>query len=167
MKPQDIFIALKIATLSNQQWTQAHLSETLKISAGEVSNALERLQNAGLLSEDKKRINQLAFKEFLVHGLKYVFPVKVGAKVRGFPTAHSASPIKEHIVQSDDAFVWAYSYGTNRGLAIEPLYKTVPKIAAADPELYKLLVIVDTLRIGRVREVKIAVSELDKLLTND
>ncbi|MDR2906482.1 MAG: hypothetical protein LBU91_00630, partial [Bacteroidales bacterium] len=75
--------------------------------------------------------------------------------------------IKEHITQNDDVFVWSYSYGTNRGLAIEPLYKTVPKIVATDPELYNLLVIVDTLRMGRTREVKIAISELDKFLTND
>ena len=167
MKPQDILIALKIATFSNQEWAQIQLAETLRISAGEVSNALERLVKASLLSSDKKRINKLALKEFLVHGLKYVFPAKIGTKVRGLPTAHSADPIKEHIVQNDDVFVWSYSYGTKRGYAIEPLYKTAPKIVATEPELYKLLVIIDTLRIGRVREVKIAISELDKILPND
>jgi len=167
MKPQDILIALKIVDYSNQEWTQIQLSEALQISAGEVSNALERLVSAGLLSDDKKQINKLALKEFLVHGLKYVFPVKPGAKMRGLATAHSASPIKEHIVQNDEIFVWSYSYGTKRGYAIEPLYKTVPKIVATEPELYKLLAIVDTLRIGRAREVEIAISELDKFLAND
>jgi len=167
MKPQDILIALKIVDVSNQKWTQFQLSEILQISPGEVSNALDRLVSAGLLSNDKKQINKLALKEFLVHGLKYVFPAKVGTKVRGLPTAHSASPIKEHIVLNEEIFVWSYSYGTKRGYAIEPLYKTVPKIVVAEPELYKLLVIVDTLRIGRAREVEIAISELDKLLSND
>jgi hypothetical protein len=167
MKPQDILIALKIVALSNQEWVQYQLAETLGIITSEVSCALERLVVSGLLDQDKKRVNRLALKEFLVHGLKYVFPVRAGAKVRGLPTAHSASPIKEHIAQGDDTYVWAYSYGTKRGYTIEPLYKTVPKAATNDDELYKLLVIVDTLRVGRAREVEIAVSELDKFLEND
>jgi hypothetical protein len=33
-------------------------------------------------------------EEFLIHGLKYVFPAYPGALVRGVPTAHSAEPLK-------------------------------------------------------------------------
>ena len=45
---------------------------------------------------------------------------------------------------------------------IEPLYKSVPEIVNDDAELYELLVIVDTLRIGKIREIEIAKSELKK-----
>ena len=43
---------------------------------------------------------------------------------------------------------------------IEPLYPSVPEAAMRDEELYQLLVIVDTLRIGRAREKEIAIKEL-------
>ena len=167
MKPQDILIALKIVTLKNQEWTQSQLAESLKISAGEVSNALDRLVDSRLLSSDKKMIFALSLKEFLIYGLKYVFPARIGTKVRGIPTAHSAPPINEQIVQNGDGYVWSYSYGTKRGLAVSPLYKTVPKIVANEPELYKLLVLIDALRVGRARERSIALVELDKIFLDD
>ena len=45
---------------------------------------------------------------------------------------------------------------------IEPLCPSVPEAALRDQELYQLLVIADTLRMGRSREKEIAVAELDK-----
>lgn len=36
------------------------------------------------------------------------------------------------------------------------MYKSVPEIVNDDAELYELLVIVDTLRIGKIREIEIA-----------
>ena len=38
------------------------------------------------------------------YGIKYVFPVEPGALVRGIPTAHSASPIKDHILSGTDTY---------------------------------------------------------------
>lgn len=162
VKPQDIVILLKLLSLGESPWTQLQLAEGLKISPAEVSNAFDRLVEAGFINQSKDRINKQALKEFLVHGLKYTFPPKIGAKTRGIATAHSASPIKEHIHEGEDNFVWPYYKGTKRGLQIEPLYKTVPEVAINDAALYELLVIVDTLRVGRVREVEVAISELDK-----
>jgi hypothetical protein len=40
----------------------------------------------------------------------------------------------------------------------------VPEAAEKDPELYRLLVIADTLRMGRVRERNVAIQELDKYI---
>lgn len=155
---------LKIVSLGEVPWTQLQLAEGLKLSPAEVSNVFDRCVEAGFINQSKDRINKQALKEFLVHGLKYTFPPKIGAKTRGIATAHSASPIKEHIHEGEDNFVWPYYKGTKRGLQIEPLYKTVPEVASNDPALYELLVIVDTLRVGRVREIEIAVAELDKRL---
>ena len=97
-----------------------------------------------------------------MYGLRYVYPVQLGGIVRGIPTAVSASPLKEQITQGKDVYVWPYKKGTVRGQAIPPLYATVPEAVANDEELYKLLVIVDALRMGRAREREIAISELDK-----
>ncbi|MDX9908220.1 MAG: hypothetical protein RBS23_02070 [Mariniphaga sp.] len=74
----------------------------------------------------KKKVNINSFTEFLIYGLKYVFPTEPGAIVKGTPTAHSASPIKEHISSDADVYVWSNAKGTHRGQAIEPLYKRAP-----------------------------------------
>ena len=165
IKSQDILILLHLLTLP-QKWIQIEVAKTLMISPSEVSNALNRCVVAGFINADKSRINKLAIREFLISGLKYTFPAEISAKVRGIATAHSASPIIESIVEGDDIYVWSYYLGTRRGHGIKPLYKTVTKIVGNNPELYELLVIVDTLRIGKVREMEIAIEELDKRLNN-
>ena len=138
------------------------IAQSLGISPAEISDAMERCRIAQLVDTDKVRVNTLALKDFLVYGIRYVFPAVTGRVMRGVPTAVSASPIKDQIAQGKDVFVWPYKKGTVRGQAIAPLYATVPEAVANDEELYKLLVIVDTLRMGRAREREIAISELDK-----
>jgi hypothetical protein len=54
--------------------------------------------------------------------------------------------------------------GKSRGIALAPLYKTVPIAALRDPLLYEKLALVDALRDGRTRERKLAEEELKKLL---
>ena len=100
----------------------------------------------------------------MVYGLKYVFPAEPGATVKGVATAHSASPLKEHFGFVKDIYVWSYAKGKQRGQAIEPLYNTLPETAESDKLFYELLTIIDTIRIGKVREVKIAINELKKRL---
>lgn len=164
MKPQDILVILKVVSLKQETWTQAAIADSLMISPAEVSSVFERLIELGLINHTKDRVNKQALREFLVHGLKYVFPAKLGPKVRGIATAHSAPPIKNFITEGEDIFVWKSAKGNRRGLSVEPLYKTVPKIVSTNKVLYELLVIIDTLRIGRAREIGIAITELDKRL---
>lgn len=51
-----------------------------------------------------------------------------------------------------------------RGQAIAPLYRSVPQAAKNDPKLYALLSLTDAIRVSRVREQRLAASELEKLL---
>lgn len=164
MKSQDILVILKLLLLRKKDWTQAQIAASLKISAAEMSAVFERLKRSGFIDTSKLKVRELAIREFLIHGLKYVFPAVLGTKVRGIATAHSASPILQHIIESEEIYVWKSTKGNRRGIEITPLYKTVPIIATADPQLYELLVIVDTLRIGKAREREIAIAELDKIL---
>lgn len=165
IKSQDILILLYLLT-KPEGWLQSEVAESLLISPAEVSNALNRCVVSGLINGDKSRVNKLALREFLIGGLKYAFPAEVSAKIRGIVTAHSASPIKEKIAEGEDIYVWSHYLGTRRGFGVKPLYKTVPKIAEKNPALYELLVIADTIRIGKVREIEIAIEELDKRLNN-
>ena len=164
MRPQDIVVLLKIIALQHEDWNNADLAYSLKISASEISEVLNRSRISGLIDTKKRKVHINSFKEFLIYGLKYVFPAELGAIVRGIPTAHSASPIKEHILPGNDIYVWPYAKGNIRGQKIEPLYKTLPIAVQDDKLFYELLVIIDTIRIGRVREIKIATEELEKRL---
>lgn len=164
MRPQDILVLLKIVSIHNQNWRNIDIANALQLSPSEVSEALNRCRIAGLIDSKKRSVHANSFREFLIYGLKYVFPVEPGAVVKGIPTAHSASPINEHIASGGDVYVWPYAKGTQRGQSIEPLYKTLPAIIQEDKMFYELLAIVDTIRVGRARELKIAIEELEKRL---
>ena len=163
MRPQDIVIMLKIVASKNENWTNSDMAYQLKISGSEISEALNRCKIAGLIDSRKRKVNTRSFLEFLIYGLKYVFPAEPGAMVKGIPTAHSAPPINEYISQGE-MYVWPYARGTQRGQAIEPLYKTIPEIVMEDEIFYELLYIIDAIRVGRSREINIAKRELENRL---
>lgn len=164
IKPQDILVLLKIIAMGNRNWRQSEIADELGISRAEVSNVLERCAAVGLVDEDKRVPQRAALLEFIQHGLKYVFPAKPGPLCRGIATSHSAPPLAKKIVsEPGDAYVWPRADGDLRGQEIEPLY---PSISSIDfkkaPKLYEMLALVDAIRVGRARERKLAVEELDK-----
>lgn len=162
MRPQDIAILLKIVSLGKKAWKTTDLASQLYISQSEISQSLHRNWSAGLLDDSKRSVHKRSLVEFLVHGVKYVYPEKPGPIVRGTPTAHSAPPLSKMIQLSGDVYVWPHEEGTVRGETIRPLYPSVPKAAGVDPVFYELLALVDAIRLGRSREVKIAADELHK-----
>lgn len=164
MRPQDIVILMKLISTKQEGITNKQIAAELGISASEVSEALERCRVARLVDESKKKVNTLALEEFLVHGLKYTFPVIPMRQTRGIATGISASPIKEQISASSEVYVWPDPKGDIRGYAITPLYRTVPQAVQSDSKLYELLAIGDTLRFGRPREVEIAKKELNSII---
>lgn len=163
MRPHDIMVLLKIAAKGTQKWQMKDLAVELGISASEVSESINRSLQAGLLANDKKRLMKAALLEFLQYGLPYVFPQKPGALVRGVPTAHSAPPL-DKFIESSELYVWPSAKGNARGQTIEPLYSSVVIAIEKDRLLYELLALVDTLRVGRVREKQLAMEELKKRL---
>ena len=164
MKELDLVVLLKKLTPQGQSLSLRRLAEELGMSASSVSESLERSKKAQLVDRTKKRVNTLALQEFMEHGLAYVFPVEAGRVIRGVPTYVSASPIKEQVANAANQFVWHYAKGDARGQKIEPLHPSVPEAALRDKDLYRLLVIADTLRVGRVREKEIAIAELSKYI---
>ena len=83
----------------------------------------------------------------------------------GMPTAHSHEYLRKKIV-SDQYYVWPDPLGKDRGVALDPLYGKQVEAVKNDEQLYKLLALVDVLRIGRVREIKLAVAELERIMLN-
>ncbi len=164
MRPQDVVILLNIIAQNSEFWNHLTLSYELHISQSEVSESLHRSAFAGLINNEKKSVHRLSLLEFLIHGLKYVFPVKPGPVVRGVPTAHSVGSLAEIIKYASDVYVWPDEAGTVRGQAIEPLYSSVPKAVKQNIRLHELLALVDAIRVGRAREQNIAAEELTRLI---
>jgi len=165
MQGQDIALLLKLAIQNEPNVPSKELAASLFISPSEVSKALKRCVDSGLLyiSSAEKRVNQTALLEFLGHGLRYVFPPARGSLVRGVPTAASAEPLKSRLLESGEPpTVWPYAEGNIRGIAIMPLYKAAPKAALRDPKFYAVLSLADGLRSGRTRERNLAIKLLEK-----
>ena len=110
MRPQDVVILLKIAAKGDKNWRMKDIATELGISGSEVSESFNRSILAGLLNSDKQQLMKSALLEFLQHGLKYVFPQKPGALVRGMPTAHAAPPLRQ-LIQSEEMYVWQWAEG--------------------------------------------------------
>ncbi len=161
MRPQDIVILLKIATLKDHHWLMKDIAYGLFISASEVSESINRSMVAGLIASDKKSLMKEALLEFLQYGIKYIYPQRPGAISRGIATAFSAAPLSK-VINSSEPVVWPYVKGDIRGQAIEPLHPSVPKACLHDPGLYELLALTDALRIGKAREQEYAIKELRK-----
>jgi hypothetical protein len=161
MRQLDIVILMKLVALETTPWQYRDLSSSLHISISEISESLNRSMIAGLLDHERKNIMRNSFMEFIQYGFHYVFPQLPGAIVNGIPTAHSHPYYKDQIL-SQIPYVWPSSSGGIRGQAIQPLHKGVVKAVEQDELLYVLLASLDILRIGKVREVNLAVQLLKK-----
>lgn len=187
MKSQDIVLLLKLVTLERpglipgvaavrdvppvmaEAFSVRALGDATGISKSEVSAALRRCIHAGLARVDPETgrpgVNTYGLSEFLLHGIKYVFPVKPGRRVRGVPTAHSAPVwVGKLLSTGGQVFVWADPEGEAVGEHIEPLFRSVPAAARRDPVLYGLLALVDSVRVGRAREAGLAKQWLKEYL---
>jgi len=161
LKPQDIYILLKLVAMGESQWSYASVASDLFMSASEIHAGIKRAVAARLMSSDSVRPLKKSLEEFLIHGVKYAFPPDHGGLTRGVATGYAAPPLKDIITQPNEPPpVWPDPEGNTRGYEFSPLYKTVPKAAAKDAKLYELLAIVDAIRDGRAREREIAVKEL-------
>lgn len=163
MKPQDLAIILKIILLQNKEWRVVDIANNLYLSQSEVSKALARLAYSGLIDEEKKHPAKSAVLDFIKSAVKYVFPARPGRLLRGVPTSHSAPPLKSKI-RSENKYVWPHLEGKIRGESIEPLYRGAVEASLNDPELYEVLSLIDSLRVGKVREQELAIKELEKRL---
>ena len=104
MQGQDIAILLKLAIQNEPQTPSKELADSLSVSQSEVSKALKRCADAGLIhiSGAEKRVNRSGLMEFLAHGLKYAFPPQRGSMARGVPTAAAAEPLKSRLVEDNE-----------------------------------------------------------------
>ena len=166
LKPQDIFVLLKLVTMGKLSWSYANLAVSLKMSPSQLHSAIKRALLSRLAIRKAERIlpQMKNLEEFLVHGIQYAFPVEPAGVTRGMPTSHAAPPLCKKLVLSSSELppVWPDPMGEVKGTAITPLFKSAPIVSRTNPELYELLALTDALRSGRVRERKLAINHLRK-----
>jgi hypothetical protein len=167
LRAQDIVVLLKLAMLpGGERPRQADLGTALGLSQAEVHKALKRAAEAGLYEPQQSAVLRRALLELLEHGVRYVYPARLGGPSRGLPTAWAAPPLSLKLRGGNDQErpVWAHPDGKVRGPAVKPLYETVPEAALHDVRLYEALALVDAIRLGGARERKLAVEELRRRL---
>lgn len=158
------------AGITNQSlYTVRALELQTGISKTQINLSLKHCMDIGLAKIDRKqgvpRANTTALFEFIVYGLKYVFPVRVGELTRGIATSFAAPVLPRSIISAGDHVpVWPYARGNTMGMRVEPLFKTAADAARRDPEMYALLALVDAIRMGQPRERKIAANLLHEHL---
>jgi hypothetical protein len=156
----------------SEQYRVRTLAATTGISKSQIGPALKRCEAAGLARRDRvtgfPRVNARAVLEFLVHGLRYVYPARPGGLARGIATGLGA-PVLEGELMTAGEFVpvWPDPLGRTKGLAVTPIYKTVPLAVRHDALLYSLLALTDALRLGAARERQIAQDRMARLLRAD
>jgi len=161
LRPQDIVVVLAVHHLATVRWTYALLADRLGIPDSHAHAAVQRAIRSHFVEADSRRVRTRNLLEFLQHGIRYAFPVEPGPVARGVPTGSSAPPLNA-LMQGNPAgdLVWAHLDGTATGQSLAPLHANVPNIAMRSPPLHECLALVDSLRIGGVRERQLATREL-------
>ena len=160
MRPQDVVVLIKVLLEKDSNWTQVSLARSLFMSQSEISESLSRSRYARLLYDKGRKVARQPFMDLLEYGIPFIFPQHPGNVVRGIPTGHSASPLKEEII-SEQHYVWPYAKGHVRGQSVLPLYYSVPQAIELDKQLYEMLALIDALRVGKVREKNLALEILN------
>lgn len=160
LKPQDLLVLLKVAAHPPRPWTYAELGGALSMSASEAHASVKRAVASGLAVAPARRNwspVRPGLLEFMLHGVRYVWPAVPGPLKRGVPTSFGAEPLVSRLTAAPgEAPVWAHPEGSARGPTLSPIYRSVPQAALADPALHRLLALLDALRVGRARERTLA-----------
>jgi hypothetical protein len=159
----DLLVAMKLAAHEGEPTSVRQLEDDLGLSKSGAANSLRRLRELDLLKVDAtggRRVNRLLLRDCLEHAVRWIAPAHVGEFELGLPTAHAAEALKQRLTGDDDPVVIPLPHGPLRGRAVSPLHPLAPAAAATDPKLYRLLAVVDALRIGRARDRQLAVAEL-------
>ena len=162
LRPMDVPVALQLADSGSQTYEQ--IGDMLGISQSTAHDSVRRLRVAGLVRAEHLLANRLALMEFLEHGVRYAFPAVLEAPAPGIPTAFSGPALVEEIV-ADQPVVWPVANGTAFGPAISPLLPNVAELPRRHPALYRLLTLVDAVRVGRARERSLAIDLLKSTLS--
>jgi len=170
MNASDIYALLSLIVKRNKSETLRDWSARTGLSKTSLERCLKRLKISGFVLETVNG-NKVVFKnveEFILHGFKYVFPIKRGGLGRGVLTGIEASSLSNEFVKAEYPLVWPHYKGTEKGYIVSPLHEKVPELVILekmDKDLYEMLALLDVLRVGQMREQEAAKKRFIKLLS--
>lgn len=146
-------------------YTARALEQQTGISKTQINLSLKHCMEIGLAKTDRKlgvpRANTKALFEFIVYGLKYVFPARANELTRGIATGFAAPVLEKSLISAGEHVpVWSYAHGNTMGMRVEPLFKSAVDAARRDPQMYSMLALIDAIRLGQPRERNLAVQLL-------
>jgi len=162
-RPFDVVVALR---LLRPALTISEIPADLSAAPSQVHASIQRLDAAGLLKAEQRVTNPRALLDFLVGGVRYAFPVQRGPLATGVPTAYSAAPLNA-LVDAIDVVVWPAPKlpETVRGFSVTPLYPRAALLKDRDPTTYRILTVVDALRLGDLKIRQHAKEALESLVS--
>jgi DNA-binding Lrp family transcriptional regulator len=171
LKGQDIGILIKLLLKLNakEKIEFKNIAYELYISQSEVTKGIKRLEKSKILtprySDYSLQLHKHALVELFIYGVKYFFPAEVNIPTRGMPAAYSVPYFRKTIL-SEEAYVWPYINGNTKGLALTPMYETLPHALARVPDerFYIVISALDLIRLGGKRENKIAKDVLENYI---
>ena len=134
------------------------IASSIGISAGEVSKGTKRLVAAKLLNNRDGRVapEAGALLEWLSYGVRYAYCQSSIGYGRGMATSWNCPILNSEMVPPTPALVWPMPGGDVEGAWIMPFHKSVPFAASSDHQLYRALSLLEAIRGGKPRELKIA-----------
>ena len=173
MHAQDIVVALAIRLVKPPQpsWNYPLLSAFTSLSVSQCHVACRGLMEARLMRQDDGEpwsVSARNLAEFMVHGLPYWLPAKVGPTTRGIPTGRSAAFVAAELgeIADGEVTVWPWRDGTVRGNAVSPIHACQLRCCEKPgaERLHQALVLADLIRIGGDKDRSWAKDRLAALL---
>lgn len=160
--PFDLVLGLRMLSPAG---TLSAIAEELSVAPSQVHGSFARLEFAGLLRAKTRETNARALGEFILFGVRYTFPAIRGPLAEGVPTAYSAPPLAAEF-DALDVVVWPTrpAADTVRGFSLQPLYRQAPDLRVTSPETYRLLCLVDAMRLGDPRARSLARTHIERTI---
>jgi hypothetical protein len=173
LRPQEVLVTCKLLVLRRSDWTFASLAASLCMSTSEVFNSIGRARAAGLLAPTtvKPIVVRPQLLSLAASSARDVFFAQRGSVASGVPTSTSAPCLADLFSDTRRAVaqVWPCSEvkRPTTGESLLPLYPAVPIACQRDARLYRIMALVDVVRVGEPAEQRVAVDWLKKAILRD
>lgn len=136
------------------------MAERLGISKSTAHGSVQRLVKNRLAYESRRSMALVAdgpALDFLCYGVPYAFAPETVPDARGVPTGLRAFESGlSGSMSAALALVWPSKLADARGVGVAPLVPAASELPNRDRPLYRLLALVDALRLGDARERDVA-----------
>jgi len=143
------------------------------MSASEANAAVKRAVRGGLMrpaigGESNPQPNVAAISEFLIHGIRYVFPPQIGGMSRGVPTGFAAPGLENLVADTGEPIpVWPFGEGDIKGYSFSPLFRNAPTAVQGALRFHTYLALADILRQASPRGREVATIKLRAMIGED